>query len=70
MKSRHHKHVPVFLRQWRSMVSEPAQPGANLAPDGSQFPARMTYRPTVPSTSSRIKSAWPLCRAYSSIMCR
>ena len=26
-------------------------------------------QPTVPSTSSRIRSAWPLWRAYSSIMC-
>ena len=24
--------------------------------------------PTAPSTSSRMRSAWPLCRAYSSIM--
>ena len=27
------------------------------------------YSPTTPSTVSRMRSAWPLCRAYSSIMC-
>ena len=25
------------------------------------------YQPTLPSTISRMRSAWPLCRAYSSI---
>ena len=28
-----------------------------------------SHQPTAPSTSSRMRSAWPLCRAYSSIMC-
>ena len=28
----------------------------------------VAYQPTDPSTSSRMRSAWPLCRAYSSIM--
>lgn len=27
------------------------------------------HSPTKPSIDSRMKSAWPLCRAYSSIMC-
>ena len=27
------------------------------------------YSPTAPSIASRSRSAWPLCRAYSSIMC-
>ena len=32
-------------------------------------PAHTVYTPVAPSTDSRIRSAWPLCRAYSSIMC-
>jgi hypothetical protein len=28
------------------------------------------YSPVTPSIRSRSRSAWPLCRAYSSIMCR
>lgn len=27
-----------------------------------------SYSPVLPSTDSRSRSAWPLCRAYSSIM--
>src|SRR5947209_18217199 len=41
-----------------------------LALTGCQ-PRRLTvdvHHPTAPSTSSRIRSAWPLWRAYSSIM--
>ena len=30
---------------------------------------RHRYSPVSPSMDSRIRSAWPLCRAYSSIMC-
>ena len=32
-------------------------------------PRRADYSPTLPSTDSRIRSACPLCRAYSSIRC-
>src|ERR671910_38367 len=39
----------------------------NPAAEEAGPPAR--YRPTLPSIRSRRKSAWPLCRAYSSIMC-
>lgn len=54
-------------------------------PVGGEWPARVTrsarrpararqgrdrQSPVAPSTRSRTRSAWPLCRAYSSIMCR
>src|SRR6266571_1311892 len=53
----------------------PAQPGdapsQHPGPE-TDFPAEVTawaYWPTRPSMRSRRKSAWPMCRAYSSIMC-
>jgi hypothetical protein len=35
----------------------------------SYAPVLSSYAPVVPSIRSRTRSAWPLCRAYSSIMC-
>ncbi len=40
------------------------------APDPRPHPARRDQSPVAPSIRSRIRSAWPLWRAYSSIMCR
>ncbi|SCK43231.1 hypothetical protein YUWDRAFT_03660 [Streptomyces sp. AmelKG-D3] len=43
---------------------------AGSVPDrGTRPPAGNGQTPVAPSTRSRTRSAWPLCRAYSSIMC-
>src|SRR5207244_5129699 len=35
---------------------------------GDCMRSSLSHHPTSPSTSSRMRSAWPLCRAYSSTM--
>lgn len=39
------------------------------APDTAPVPSPARHWPTLPSTHSRSRSAWPQCRAYSSIRC-
>ena len=43
--------------------------GVKVADHGLASTAR-DYSPVAPSIRSRSRSAWPRCRAYSSIMCR
>lgn len=46
-------------------------PGPGPVPPGTGWGrAGKGQTPVAPSTRSRTRSAWPLCRAYSSIMCR
>ena len=50
----------------------PGSPDGSRSGDGAGAvpSARRIYSPVTPSMDSRIRSAWPLWRAYSSIMCR
>ena len=66
--------VEIFLlvnRHWRD--STPGYDAPSRQCSGIPTAVRATlppglYQPTSPSTSSRMRSAWPLWRAYSSIM--
>jgi hypothetical protein len=64
--------VPVSLcssmAEQRSEAAGPRRP--RVAPKPASWSGRLSdYQPTAPSTSSLMRSACPLCLAYSSIMC-
>ena len=65
-------HPPHLARRHRG--AEPARGRGAVPGDHGGVPPRLRrrltrYSPVSPSIDSRIRSAWPLCRAYSSIMC-
>ena len=59
------------IRSETNMETHADQALADASPNAERMPRRTGagYQPTLPSTISRMRSACPLWRAYSSIMC-